>query len=103
MRVESTFTGSRTVLGDNRSVAVGPAVPVAWKRIGVSRPLTLAVTSLSPAIVPSVHDAVACPLALVVARRGLVEPLPAVTANATEAPCTARPDASVTVTATAFA
>ncbi len=61
-------------------------------------PLTLAVISLSPAIVPRVHAAVACPFDSVVAMRGLVEPLPPVTANATDAPATARPDASVTVT-----
>ena len=54
--------------------------------------------TLSPAIVPSVHAAVACPFDSVVAMRGLVEPLPAVTANATDAPATARPDASVTLT-----
>jgi hypothetical protein len=98
IRAESTLTGIRTLCGDSDKVAVGPGVPIAWNVRLPPAPLTLAVIALSPAIVPKVHAAVACPFDPVVAMRGFVEPLPPVTAKATDAPATARPDASVTVT-----
>src|SRR4029077_20616508 len=80
--------------GDSDKVAVGPGVPIAWNVTLPPAPLTLAVITLSPAIVPTVHAAGASPVAPVVAIRGFVEPLPPVTAKATDAPATARPDAS---------
>jgi hypothetical protein len=99
IRAESTLTAMRMLFGDNESVAVGPGVPIAWNVTPPPVPLTLAVITLSPAIVPSVHVAVAWPFDPVVAMRGLVDPLPPVTANATDAPETGFPDASVTLTA----
>jgi len=76
----------------------GPATPVAVKLIDDVTPSTLAVTWFCPTIVPSVHDAVACPFESVTATRGIVTPFPSVTASATVAPTTARPDASLTFT-----
>src|SRR5262245_15289158 len=52
-------------------------------------------------MVPSVHAAVASPLASVIATRGLVLPFPAVTASATATLGTGLFDASVTRTASA--
>ena len=64
-------------------MATGPDVPVAWNLICVVTPVTDAVTSFGPRIVPTVHVATAWPVASVMATRGLVEPFPSVTASAT--------------------
>jgi hypothetical protein len=87
-RTESTLTSKRGFCGVIETFVMGPATPVAVNLIDVTTPSTLAVTSFCPMIVPSDQAAVACPLASVTATRGMVTPLPSVTASATVAPTT---------------
>ena len=98
MRSVSTLGRSRALCVESEILFAAPARPLAWNFTGVETPFTLAVTSLSPTIVPSVHADVAWPFESVTATRGFVTPLPSVTANATVAPCTGRPEASLTRT-----
>ena len=85
------------------SVVATPAVPFALNVTGLPvSPVTVAVTVLTPAVVPSVQlVSVAMPLAFVATVAGLTglsTPPPAVIANTTLTPLTGLPPASVTRT-----
>src|SRR5215831_2743444 len=101
-RIESVPARSRGFCGESVIEVTGPGTPVVENLTWELTPVTDAVTSLGPRMVPSVQDAVASPLSSVFATRGFVEPLPCVTANATAAFVTGEPSASVTFTTSAF-
>ena len=84
------------------NIVTGPAAPVATNVTVLATPVTVAVTWFAPATVPSVHVALASPVASVIDTRGTIVPLPIVTMKPTDAPATAFSDASVTLTVTAF-
>lgn len=84
-------------------VDAGDAVPVAANVTG-ARPATVAVTELTPAAAPSVHDPTeAIPNELVIAAAPVTDPEPETTAKVTMIPGVTLPAESVTVTVGATA